>query len=403
MRILIAGSTYPPAMNGQAVFTANLAEGLVKRGHKVLVVFDSHHVGASQKVMNGVQVVELRSVSLNALHAGVYFSPFPHLETKRLFNTFQPEIVHIQDHYPICRVATHNARKRRIKIVGTNHFIPENLAPYIPGISKIKPVFNWLLWQWMLDIYRQVNVITAQSNAAVKLIQNQRLKMPIFPISCGIDLDLYHPDPLVDRQKYRQRFGIDPQKKTFLFLGRIDGEKCIDLPIRAMQQLARDDIQIVIAGHGKVEGSLRRLVTDMHIEEKVKFTGFIPAEDVPGLMNSIDVFLMPSEAELLSISTLEAMACGRPVLLANALALPELVRDGENGYLFKPGDVMDLARNMNLLADQPERWEMMGRISREIASTHSLEDTIQKFELIYTQLVVQGSVTVEKLGVSTPA
>jgi glycosyltransferase involved in cell wall biosynthesis len=170
-----------------------------------------------------------------------------------------------------------------------------------------------------------------------------------------------------------------------------------------MQQLARDDIQIVIAGHGKVEGSLRRLVADMHIDKKVRFTGFIPAEDVPGLMNSIDVFLMPSEAELLSISTLEAMACGRPVLLADALALPELVRDGENGYLFKPGDVMDLALHMNLLADQPERWEMMGRISREIASTHSLDDTIQKFELIYTQLAVQGSMTGAKFGVSTPA
>jgi 1,2-diacylglycerol 3-alpha-glucosyltransferase len=403
MRILIASSTYAPAMNGQAVFTTNLAEGLVKRGHKVLVILDSHRGVASQTLMNGVQVVELRSVSLNAFHAGIYFSPFPSSEVKRLIKTFQPEIIHIQDHYPICRAVVSHARKHRIKIVGSNHFVPENLAPYFPGLSKIKPVFNWLLWQWMLDVYRHVDVISAQSNAAVKLIQRQRLHIPILPISCGIDLHLFHPDPLVDRQTYCKRFGIDPQKKIFFFLGRIDGEKRINLLIRAMRQLSRDDIQMVIAGHGKVEDHLRHMVVDMHISQKIRFTGFIKAEDVPGLMNSVDVFIMPSEAELLSISTLEAMACGRPVLLADALALPELVRDGENGYLFRPGDLIDLVKHMNLLADQPERWETMGKISREIALGHSLDDTIQKFELIYAQLVAQGSITALKLGVSSPA
>jgi glycosyltransferase involved in cell wall biosynthesis len=115
-------------------------------------------------------------------------------------------------------------------------------------------------------------------------------------------------------------------------------------------------------------------------------------------MNSVDVFLMPSEAELLSISTLEAMACGRPVLLANALALPELVRSGENGYLFTPGDVQDLVRFVNVLADQPECWEAMGAVSREISLSHSLDLTIQKFEALYSQLIVHGSVDRVKMG-----
>jgi glycosyltransferase involved in cell wall biosynthesis len=109
-------------------------------------------------------------------------------------------------------------------------------------------------------------------------------------------------------------------------------------------------------------------------------------------MNSVDIFIMPSEAELLSISTLEASACGLPVLLANALALPELVKNGENGYLFKPGDAGDLVGHMNVMADQPERWESMGLVSREIALTHSLDIVVQKFEMLYSQLVTQGSI-----------
>ncbi len=402
MRIMIASSTYVPAMNGQAVFTTNLAEGLVKLGHKVLVVLDSHHVQASQTLKNGVQIEEIKSISLNFLHAGVYFSPFPGSEVKRLFDMFRPDVVHIQDHYPTCRAVLNEARKRKIKIVGSNHFIPENLAPYIPLLPRIKPVFNWILWQWMLDVYRHADVVTAQSDAAANLIRSQGLNLPILRISCGIDLDLFYPNQFVDRALCCKHYGLDLNKKIFLFLGRIDGEKHLELLLRAMEQMDRDDIMLVIAGHGRVEDKLRQLILKLKSKPRIRFTGFIPIEDVPDLMNSVDVFLMPSEAELLSISTLEAMACGRPVLLANALALPELVRNGENGYLFRPGDVGDLVHHLTVLADHPDRWGNMGKVSREIALSHSLDETLRKFERLYSELVVEGSVIELGRQVRTP-
>ena len=386
MRILIASSTYAPAMNGQAVFTTNLAEGLVKLGHQVMVVLDSNHAQAASNSINGVLVKELSSINIDFLHKGVYFSPFPGREIQRHFNEFQPEIVHIQDHYPSCQMVVKAARKRGIKIVGSNHFIPENLTPYIPGSMMLKPVINWVLWQWMLSVYRHADVITAQSKAAAEIIGQQKLKAPIIPISCGIDLDTYFPDPNIDRTSYRQRYGIDPQKKVFLFFGRIDRDKRIDLLLHAMQKLTRNDVQLVIAGRGHEDEALKRLAKKLDLKQRVRFTGFIPAADVPGLMNSVDIFVMPSEAELLSISTLEAMACGKPVVLVNALALPELVRGGENGYLFKPGDAGDLARLMNHLADHPELWPEMGVVSREITMVHSLDLTIQKYQSIYMKL-----------------
>ena len=223
--------------------------------------------------------------------------------------------------------------------------------------------------------------------------------MPILPISCGIDLDQFYLDPAIDRQQMRQRYGIDPQKKTFMFLGRIDGEKRIDVLLRAARQLRRDDIQLVIAGSGRVEHAMHRLADELQLGERVRFTGFIPRADLPGLINSIDVFVMPSEAELLSISTLEAMACARPVLLADALALPELVRVGENGYLFKPGDAGDLVDCMNKIADQSEQWGTMGMASRKMAVGHSLDEVVEKFETLYTQLTTQGAISGASLGV----
>lgn len=217
--------------------------------------------------------------------------------------------------------------------------------------------------------------------------------MPVLPISCGIDLKRLSPSVQGSREFYCQRYGLDPHKKIFLFLGRIDGEKRVDLLVQSMQLLKRPDIQMAIAGRGRAEKEMRQMVAHLGLREQVRFTGYIPPEDVPGLLNSTDIFVMPSEAELLSISTLEAMACGKPVLLADALALPELVENDVNGYLFKAGDVHDLVRLMDHMADQPERWHAMGAASREMSLKHSLEDVIYRFESLYAQLVHEVPVT----------
>jgi glycosyltransferase involved in cell wall biosynthesis len=120
------------------------------------------------------------------------------------------------------------------------------------------------------------------------------------------------------------------------------------------------------------------------------------------LLNSADVFAMPSEAELLSIATLEAMGCGRPVLAARAGALPELVSEGVNGYLFQAGDVADAAHYMTLLADHPETWQSMGAASLQKVQTHSLENTIQRYEMIYEALASESALPTlqDKLSLS---
>jgi glycosyltransferase involved in cell wall biosynthesis len=88
------------------------------------------------------------------------------------------------------------------------------------------------------------------------------------------------------------------------------------------------------------------------------------------------------------------MACGRPVLAANAVALPELVSDGLNGYLFHPGDDLDAARCMEKLTNHPELWPGMGAASLERARQHSLDVVLQRNETLY-EMVLSGSVVTE--------
>lgn len=382
MRILISSTTYYPALNGQAIFTVNLAEGLAKHGHEVVVVYPSEEGKAYSRVRKGVRLETLNSLSLSFLHPDS-FAPLPSPKRiRKILDDFKPDIVHIQEHHPMSRSMVFEAKKRKIKTVGTNHFMPENLAPYIPGLSKIKPLYNWIMWNWMLEVYNRLDVVTTQSRVAADIVRAQGLRVPVFPASCGIDLTRFRPDPSVDRLACRARYGLDPKRTIFLFVGRVDKEKRLDVLLRAFQYLKRDDIQLAIAGSGAALNELQALAKKINLGERVRFTGFIH-ENLHVLLNSADVFTMPSEAELLSIASLEAMACGRPLLLANAVALPELVTQGVNGYLFKPGDSQDAARYMELLASQPERWDAMGKVSVEKAKYHGLENTILRYEALY--------------------
>ena len=382
MRILVSGATYHPSVNGQAIFTINLTEGLAKNGHEVAMVFPSEQGRAYRCTRNGVKLEAVDSFNLSFIHPDT-FLPLPSAKRIReVFDDFRPEIVHIQDHYPICRFVVKESKKRNIKIVGTNHFMPDNLAAYVPGLSKVKPLYNWIMWKWMQGVYNRVDVLTTQSRVAGEIVRTNGLRVPAFPVSCGIDLGRFFPDPSVDRENCRLQYGLDPNRKIFLFVGRIDREKRIDVLLRAFHKLKRDDIQLAIAGYGAAMNELQALAQELNLGERVRFTGFVH-EDLHVLLNSADIFVMPSEAELLSLATLEAMACGRPLLLANALALPELVTQNVNGYLFKPGDICDAAGYIDLLADHPERWNEMGMASLEKVQFHSLENSIQRYEALY--------------------
>jgi 1,2-diacylglycerol 3-alpha-glucosyltransferase len=391
MQILIVETPQYIAFHGQAIFTINLAEGLAKRGHEVLALVGSERGQAYQSQRNGVQIEAVNTLSLKAFHPDSGLPLFSMKAVRRAFETFKPDIVHIQDHYSLGRNAAITAQRLGVKRVGTNHFMPENLAPYVPVLSKVKPVFNWVLWKWMSETYNRLNAIAAPSRTAAGMLRSAGLRPPIFPISCGVNTDLFRPDPAVDRFAWRIRYGIDPDKIVFFFVGRVDKEKRLDVLLRALRLMDRADIQVVIAGKGAASNRLKALARKLDLGQKVRFTGFLPNEDLPSVLNSIDVFAIPSEAELLSIATLQAMGCARPILAADAVALPELVTENVNGRLFPPGNVEETARCMGWFANHPERWSGMGAASLEKVQAHSLENVVQRYETLYEALLTGAS------------
>ena len=116
----------------------------------------------------------------------------------------------------------------------------------------------------------------------------------------------------------------------------------------------------------------------------MKFLGLASDDELREAYIKADLFCMPGTAELQSLVTLEAMSASTPVLLADAMALPHLVRDGENGYLFTPNDSDDLAKKITQVLELPkDEQQAMGRASRQLVEPHSIQGTLQTFEDLY--------------------
>lgn len=386
MRIIIVSQTYTYG-NGQGSFTIQLAENMMVRGHQVMVIVPAEGMKSYSSVSNGVRIEHVAAVHLSILHPKIFITPFPSARIRWVFHEFQPDVVHIQDHYFLCGAAVSEARRRRVPIIGTNHFLPENLLPFLRRFPTIQKIFSIPLWKMMLTIFNRLDLVTTPSHTAAHILREQNISVPVHAISNGVDIQRFRPNPQLDRAGIRRKYGLSPDRNIFLYVGRLDGEKRLDTLLDAVALLRRDDFQLAIAGHGLYEPLLRKQMHELGLEGRVVFVGYVPPVDLPALYNSSDIFIMPSPEELQSIATLEAKACGKPVLAAAARALPELIKPGIHGYLFDACVPQDISHKMELILNEQNKWSDMGQASVEQVKNHSVQNTISHFEDDYRKII----------------
>jgi glycosyltransferase involved in cell wall biosynthesis len=152
---------------------------------------------------------------------------------------------------------------------------------------------------------------------------------------------------------------------------------------------------LVLAGTGPDAGRLRALAARLGVADRVRFPGFVPGADLPGLYRLADVFAIASRAELQSLVTMEAMASGLPVVAVDAGALGELVHQGENGFLIRPRrraeEAAAVADSLDLLCgDAALRWRM-SKASLRIIGKHDRHRVLARWESIYRALAGRGT------------
>jgi glycosyltransferase involved in cell wall biosynthesis len=170
----------------------------------------------------------------------------------------------------------------------------------------------------------------------------------------------------VDVQEFARREHRGPGSRL-LFVGRLAAVKGLAVLIDALAHLRAKhaELELTIVGDGPERAALEARVRSAGVADHVRFTGYRSQAEVREHLERSDLFVLPSFAEGVPVVLMEAMAAGVPVVATNVAGVSELVEDGVNGILVRPGDAEVLARRIALLLDDPNLRARLGRAGRE--------------------------------------
>jgi phosphatidylinositol alpha-mannosyltransferase len=265
---------------------------------------------------------------------------------RRLLAVEAFDVLHIMMPYsPMMAAKVIRLAPASTRIVGTFHILPQ---------SWLVRWSTYTLGWWLRRSLRRFATVFAVSPAAARFAEAAFSLRAVGVSPNVVDVSRFaRAQPL---QKNAPAHGSEPL--TVMFLGRLVPRKgCADL-LRAARELHRADIpfRLIVCGKGPQETALHRLTVDLGLADVVEFTGFISEEDKPGYVASADIMVFPSTGgESFGIVLIEAMASGRPVVLAAANPGYASVMEDRPEQLFEPGDYQGLATILSQYAQNKKQ------------------------------------------------
>jgi glycosyltransferase involved in cell wall biosynthesis len=375
MKILQVSPYYPPRVGGIPYVVEALSKTLVKAGHKVSVYTSNVPKSKRRENANGVEIFRL-FCPLIILNNPV----LPGLFSKMLLGE-RFDVVHIHG-YPhlssnsvtLCRAF------RNYPLVLTSHGALLNYKG-VKGVCET--IYHKSLGKWMLRTVDKV-IALSPSQAAI-LVSLGADPDKIVTIPNGIELDRVNPK--ADTKAFRDNYGLGKQR-VILFAGSLLPRKGVDCLIRAMKYVKTRSLLLVVGGeligHGGYKQTLERVVEENGLENEVLFVGPLGREELAHAYLTADLFVLPSLAEGLPLVVLEAMAYGKCVIATDIPGNADVIKHGENGSLFQPGNSLELAERIDfLLGNEAELRRLGANARREIEEHYRWETTLERTLAVY--------------------
>lgn len=298
-------------------------------------------------------------------------------EVKRDLEAFAPNIVQISAPDITGHRAVTWARRRKIPIIASVHTRFDTYLGYY-HLQSLEPVARGI----MRRIYQRCDAILAPVESTAAVLHAQRMSRDISIWSRGVDREQFNPDRR--DLPWRRALGIKDDEMVVAFLGRIVMEKGLDVFSDAINVLTDRNVphRVLVIGDGPARG---------WFEDRLPgavFVGHQVGTDLARALASADVFFNPSITEAFGNVTLEAMACGLPVVAASATGATTLVQDGETGTLVPPGDAEAFADALEAYARDPGLRERHGDAGLAYAKTRDW-DVINSVVLKTYERVIQ--------------
>lgn len=393
MNIGIFTETYYPEINGVATSSYMLKNELERRGHHVYV-FTTTTPGAPTHELNVYRVPSLPFLLITERRVGLFYQPRLASVIKKL----NLDIIHTQTEFSLGIFGRIMARELRLPIVHTYHTIYEDYTHYLTrfkALDRRAKAFARVFSKVCCNTVEQVIVPTEKTR---QLLIRYSVHKDISVIPTGIDLHKfdrsnYQPDEI---NAIKQQYGISPDQKVLLYLGRVSQEKNLEEVILAMPEYMRkrENAIFVVVGSGPALEKLKGLVDQLKLSSRFVFTGSKPW-DVIGLYYRLgDVFVSASRSETQGLTYIEALACGVPVVAREDQCLTDILEQGINGYTFTDREGLYFGLDQVLYEDKETDYSANAEKSVRKFST---EEFARQVEQVYQQVLSRDRVFCKRL------
>lgn len=423
MNVLFVSGSYCPNVDGKYGFVQRLALQLLKNGHTVSVMVPSDSIKRSYKDTAGIKVHGVPF--LNVPNFPSMRVPIPFIyrsHVKGLLSDLKPDIIHLQDHFSLASAVADANRHFDIPMVGTNHFMPQASAFPIPLLNRLDRAweggwaghpeglggldmaaatnFSWAMatginrqvdrWMWsgFSKLFDRLAFVTATTKKAADLI-GPMLRVEVLHVPDGVDLSVFCPCRESRSAAMVQAVGGRP---ILLHVGSLHQRAGLELFIQAVAVVSEMmGICLVIAGEGEARTSLELLAAKLGMTDRVLFKGAVPDIELPTLYRSAHCFISAGSQDFPDLTaTMEAMACGLPVIAMEASGMDEQVTYGVNGFLYKKGELGTLVEAILSIFKQNGPAKRMGMAGAETMRRHSIERIAGVYETIYEGVIEGG-------------
>ncbi|KAA0002968.1 MAG: glycosyltransferase family 4 protein [Thermoplasmata archaeon] len=299
--------------------------------------------------------------------------------TAKIIREIEPDIIHSHSPGIIGIHAVIASFKYSIPLIFTYHTFIEDSIYFVSDSILFQQISKKLLSVWLRWYLRRCSAFIVPSKAAYEEIKQKLITKEAHIIPTGINVERFaNGNGRIVRKKLRK------EGKIILHVGRIVKEKNLDMLVKVAPILCKSypDITFLIVGEGPARSYLEKLIKEKGLEKYFFFTGFVKDEELPNYYASADVFVFPSTYETQGIVALEAMAAGLPVVAARCRALPDLIEDEKNGFLFSPNDAQECAKKI-CMAFESEEIKKEGKRTAEM---YSVEKCAEKLLSVYRRV-----------------
>jgi glycosyltransferase involved in cell wall biosynthesis len=277
------------------------------------------------------------------------------------------------------------ARKMGVPSIATNHLLSETFSRNLFFDSAR---FNDFFYKMINVFYNLVDIVLCPSTYGLRTLKENGLNTRAFVLSNGIELSKFNSN--LNHEQFDRHFGLKDENKKILYVGRLMEEKGLDVLIKAyaIVNAKVPNTNLIIVGKGHMRTSLEALANRLGLKNVV-FTGFVSDSMLRQAYASSDLFVLPSYAEIQPLVLLEALAMGLPAIGTNVGGIPEMIIEGQNGYILKPGDHEGLAERIITILNDDRLRKEFSRNSLQIARDNDIEKSADKLERLYHRLTSQ--------------